>query len=268
MKLKHKKHIIIKYLFILLFMCFITYETICYLYINNNISNEEYMKLLLGDIYTTDNNVYDNIMSLVTKKLMPNNIIEINKNIKQSSNYVHDPYSYEIKDPFVYIYSTNQLSTYIKTDSYSYDKLPNVVMSSYILKDYLNSLDISTSILNEEVNSYNINNIFENKDNIKYYIDFENSNLDNTSITIDGIKYARIRFIANNNYNNTLILNSKLNEKYPGISMGIKLTSDDISSNTYVIEFGSVNNGMNEVINTIKAFSYVFSEMVKNENRL
>jgi stage II sporulation protein P len=67
-------------------------------------------------------------------------------------------------------------------------------------------------------------------------------------------------------------LNSRLNEIYPGISRGIlKKSGDnvegiynqDIDENIMLIELGGINNNMEEVLNTIDAFSIVLKEFIE-----
>ena len=65
-------------------------------------------------------------------------------------------------------------------------------------------------------------------------------------------------------------LSSKLNENYPGISKGVKKveynTCENIKENILIIEFGNNLSKMNEVINTIKAFSLVFNDFVREND--
>ena len=211
-------------------------------------------------------------------------IPKLENKIITKTEYVKDPNEISIANPIVYIYSTNQLKTYIKTDTYSYNLIPNTVMSSYLLKDYLNNLGISSITLNININDNkellkeNILKSINTYPSLKYFIDFDRAddNLD-LSIKIDDVNYTRISFIIDKNSTNykknyELItrLSSKLNENYPGISKGVKKveynTCENIKENILIIEFGNNLSKMNEVINTIKAFSLVFNDFVREND--
>jgi len=65
-------------------------------------------------------------------------------------------------------------------------------------------------------------------------------------------------------------LHQGLEKKYPGLSRGVLakrktsgnngLYNQDLSNNSILIEVGGVDNNMEELTNTVKAFSDVFSE--------
>lgn len=288
MKLKELRCKLIKCFFIFMFMFFICNVTVNKLYKTNKISNEEYVKLLLSEIYKNkSNDFYTNVVRIFSNNFKPENMILIPKlenKIITKTEYVKDPNEISIANPIVYIYSTNQLKTYIKTDTYSYNLIPNTVMSSYLLKDYLNNLGISSITLNinindnKEVLKENILKSINTYPSLKYFIDFDRAddNLD-LSIKIDDVNYTRISFIIDKNSTNykknyELItrLSSKLNENYPGISKGVKKveynTCENIKENILIIEFENNLSKMNEVINTIKAFSLVFNDFVREND--
>ena len=288
MKLKEVRCKLIKSFFIFMFMFFICNVTVNKLYKTNKISNEEYVKLLLSEIYKNkSNDFYTNVVRIFSNNFKPENMILIPKlenKIITKTEYVKDPNETSIANPIVYIYSTNQLKTYIKTDTYSYNLIPNTVMSSYLLKDYLNNLGISSITLNININDNkellkeNILKSINTYPSLKYFIDFDRAddNLD-LSIKIDDVNYTRISFIIDKNSTNykknyELItrLSSKLNENYPGISKGVKKveynTCENIKENILIIEFGNNLSKMNEVINTIKAFSLVFNDFVREND--
>lgn len=97
-----------------------------------------------------------------------------------------------------------------------------------------------------------------------------------TTTVIKGKSFARLFFIVgkeNRNYEQNLALakklNQKLEEKYPGISRGVFVkTKDDgngvynqdLSNKSMLLEFGGVENNMEELDNSIKAFAEIFSE--------
>lgn len=97
-----------------------------------------------------------------------------------------------------------------------------------------------------------------------------------TTTTINDKKYARIDIIVgkeNQNYKENLNyakeLNSLLEKLYPGLSRGvfIKSKSDgngiynqDLSNRSILLEFGGVDNNLEELYNAVDAFAKVFSE--------
>jgi stage II sporulation protein P len=98
----------------------------------------------------------------------------------------------------------------------------------------------------------------------------------NTTVTIDGKSYARIMFIigtANPNYveNSKFAdqLNELLNKKYPGLSRGVLVKNahqgngeynQSVSPGSILLEFGGVNNTLEENLLTAGAFADVFAE--------
>ncbi|BBI35822.1 stage II sporulation protein P [Cohnella abietis] len=97
-----------------------------------------------------------------------------------------------------------------------------------------------------------------------------------TTATIKGKSYARILFVigtAHPNYaaNKKLAeeLNKRLNKKYPGLSRGVLSKSahqgngeynQSISSGSLLMEFGGVNNTLEESLLTAEVFSEVFAD--------
>lgn len=97
-----------------------------------------------------------------------------------------------------------------------------------------------------------------------------------TTTTINGQPLARLFFIVgkeNKNYEQNLQvakeINAKLEEKFPGISRGVFVKgkdegngvyNQDLSDRALLIEFGGVENTLEELDNTTKAFAEVFSE--------
>lgn len=98
-----------------------------------------------------------------------------------------------------------------------------------------------------------------------------------TMIEINGIKYARLAFVIgleNPNYEKNLMLAEKLHylleQHYPGLSRGVLpqqgagnngVYNQDISSNALLLEFGGVDNTLEELNASAKALAEVFSEM-------
>lgn len=123
-----------------------------------------------------------------------------------------------------------------------------------------------------------VKEVMAQENSIHYLIDIHRDSQPRelTTTTINGQKYARLFFIVgkeNQNYEQNLALakelNQKLEEEFPGISRGVFIkTKDDgngvynqdLSSQSMLLEFGGVENNMQELNNSIEAFAEVFSE--------
>jgi stage II sporulation protein P len=118
----------------------------------------------------------------------------------------------------------------------------------------------------------------QNKD-VDYLIDIHRDSLrqEKTTAAINGKSYAKMMIVlgeANPKFDENVkmakAIHEKLEEKYPGLSRGVlskKKTSgnnglynQDLSDRSILIEVGGVDNNMEELTNTVKAFSDVFSE--------
>ena len=297
MKLK-KKHIFIKFILVLIFMTFICFKTINFLYSKVSINTSDYLDIILNDTFTHDDIFINKFIKVITNDFDPIKILHIPKT---NSNNSSDEYDYnKLKDtskiidinnsivnPIVYIYNTHQLENY-KSDIYNY--VPNVMLVSFILGNKLNDLNVPTIVENEEIGESNYYNksrelIIKRKkeySSIIYFIDIHRDNIDNTStIKINDKKYGKILFIiglGNENYKYNLDLSfrlsSKLNELYPNISKGVitktgndvdGIYNQDISNNVMLIEIGSASNNIDEVLNTIDAFSATFKKFVEDK---
>jgi stage II sporulation protein P len=217
--------------------------------------------------------------------------------LKKISEYISDPNPVDISRPRVYIYNSHQLENYNNKDLEVYNITPNVIMGAYLLKEKLNNLGIPT--IAEDTNmadfmrinawthadSYKASRILildkkSKYDSIEYYIDFHRDSIkrDLTTTTINGKKYARTLFVIgldNPNYKENLrlanALHEKLNSKYSKLSKGILkkqgagvdgLYNQDISPKMILLEVGGVENTIEEVLNTIEAFSICFKELI------
>jgi stage II sporulation protein P len=114
--------------------------------------------------------------------------------------------------------------------------------------------------------------------NIKYLIDIHRDSQRKgvTTIKINEKSYAKIAFIiggdnptAEKNEQLAKEIHALLDKKYPGLSRGIfeqkgkgvnGVYNQDLSNNAMLIEFGGVDNNLDELKNTVAAVSDVFSE--------
>jgi len=95
---------------------------------------------------------------------------------------------------------------------------------------------------------------------LKYIINIGRTTDRKSVVKINDKRYALISLYVNED-NITLVnkLNTKLNEKYKGIS---KIYVDNEYNKSINIDFGGINNSMKEVLNSIEVFSNIFKEVI------
>ena len=253
------RNFFIKLTLLFLFMSFITISTVTILYKSINISNEEYLKLLLSDTY--DNNYYNKFIDFISNIFSPINVIETNKSTFNLSNRVDI-------NPIIYIYNKNQNLSYKK----EFNVTPTVMLSSYYLSEELNNKGIDTIFESNNINKFSINNNIDkskslelfmkdkiNNYNLKYIIELGISNI-HKNIRYNNKNYACISLYANR-YNISLVtkLNNILNSDIPNISM---IYFDDESNKNLKIDIGSTSNSMSEVLRSIKVLSDGLKEII------
>ncbi|MDQ0254336.1 stage II sporulation protein P [Evansella vedderi] len=99
-----------------------------------------------------------------------------------------------------------------------------------------------------------------------------------TTVEINGVEYAKLLFVIgknnpNHEKNEDLMteLHRRVEEKYPGLSRGVfdptktgtgvnGVYNQDVSPNSILIEFGGVDNSLEEVYRTVEVFAKIFSE--------
>ncbi|MDE5413857.1 stage II sporulation protein P [Alkalihalobacterium chitinilyticum] len=134
---------------------------------------------------------------------------------------------------------------------------------------YPKSYDASRELVKEAMAS---------NDQLEFFFDLHRDSLlrDNTTVTINGEHYARIYFVIGrdnrNREQNTKLakdLHHRLEEKYPGLSRGVVemggigrngVYNQDLHGNSILIEFGGVENSVEENFRSADAFAEVFSE--------
>ena len=250
-----KKYIIKSILCILLIMI-LTSLTIYYLLSMVNISNEEYLKILLSKSYGND--FYKTVVDTIGKRFNFMDFIEINSDY----NSYNLPNIYE--DPVVYVFAST--TTYYESE---YNIKPSIKTSTYLLASFLNENGIKSVQEHIDISSYcKLNNMDENVciDNIikkakdeypslKYFIDISI----NKSNKINISNYAYINIGTSNNYLEfSYNLNKLLNEKVKGIS---ELYSEDID---YIkLYIGSSNTSMYKIRNSLELVSLILKEEIK-----
>ena len=192
----------------------------------------------------------------------------------------------------VYIYNTHDTEKYTLPFTSDYSIIPDVTLVSKMLKEYLKSYNIDSYIESSKIKDYLKKNKLKYSDSYeasRYYL---KKNLNNNYELIldihrdslrrkytlyekDNKKYARILFIigaSNKNYkkNKEIAenLNSRLNNKYKGMSRGVTIREDttynqDLNSKIILVKIGGIDNTLEELNNTIEVFSKVISDYIK-----
>lgn len=297
MKLRNrKKKTILRFLILLIIFFIVVYFSFKFI-VNMNIKFEskDIVNYLLND-YKSEDIVNDNVKRRVSNIFKIDNLLgmeTIKKNeIKKISNKI-------IKDdkPIVYIYNTHQTEEYSTSTLAEYSVRPNVSITNYIMQDVFSKKGINTLVEEGSVteirklNNWNYAGCYKasrvlmeeakrNNNSLKYYIDLHRDSLpkDKTTIEINGESYAKIIFLIglenpkyNENLNFTEYINSKINEKYPGLSKGIYkkggpgvngVYNQDFSPYTILIEIGGEGNNTTEVMNTTVAVSEILKEVI------
>ncbi|ENH97525.1 stage II sporulation protein P [Gracilibacillus halophilus YIM-C55.5] len=108
--------------------------------------------------------------------------------------------------------------------------------------------------------------------------------MDVTTKEIDGKNYAKLMFVIGGdnphyekNYALAKSLHEALEKEYPGISRGVEkyggagrdgVYNQDVSENALTIEFGGVDNTMEELYNTSEVLAEIFSEYYWNAEKV
>ena len=295
MKLKKKKNI--KVILIPILICFIIIAINIFcknIKLNNN---EKFIKKLLqnSNYYFIDDeetNFITNFTSFFNINLKePISIIDKvfayeKDETTQAFAYIQNNF---VTNPKVYIYSTHPNEKYLGEKLNDYELDNTVVLASVILQEKLNALGIETLVEEASVTKYLKDNNLTFNDSYQATRKFLNDKLNDydfdliidlhrdsvskeTTVTIDEKNYAQIMFVQNVNYKSNVELanelNNILNTKYPSISRGIYNKyvdnfNQDLDEKVLLIELGSDNNTIEEVINSIDALTYSIKEILK-----
>ncbi|RCW65314.1 stage II sporulation protein P [Saliterribacillus persicus] len=128
--------------------------------------------------------------------------------------------------------------------------------------------------------------VLQSNKEIQYIFDLHRDSMrkDITTKEINNESYAKLMFVigGNNpnfekNYQLASELHNRLEEKYPGLSRGVEKYSgegrngvynQDLSDNALTIEFGGVDNTMEELNRTSQALAEVFSDYYWNAEKV
>ena len=220
--------------------------------------------------------------------------------LKEVSDYINDPNPQNINKPVLYLYNSHQLENYSNNNLEIYGITPNVMMASYVLREKLLALGVNSIV--EEANMSDIlskngwnysysyqasRGLIESKmkqyPSLKYYIDIHRDSVgkDITTVSINGINYAKVLFVIGLDYNGweanyqfVSKLNQMIENGFPGLSRGIMkktglnvngVYNQDISPNCILIEVGGVENTIDEVYQTMNALSKILCEYINGD---
>jgi len=220
-----------------------------------------------------------------------------------TSSYVEDPYpEKQDKKPLVYIYNTHQLEEYSTANIEEYGVVPNVMMASYILRERLLDEGVSAIVEDNDVSaflqtnnwnyasSYKVTRLLmedakSKNPSLKYYIDLHRDSVGKNISTakIGDKSYARILFIVgleNEGYEENLKVTQTifdmLEHDYPGITRTVYkkqgkgvngVYNQDFDKNVIIVEMGGSENTLDEVLNSVLAFSKVLSKYIEGEEK-
>ncbi len=199
----------------------------------------------------------------------------------------------DVTNPIIYLYNSHQLETYK-------DNIGNVMEVSYKLQNKLKDYNINSIVENQDIqeilriNNWQgsaaykasrilINDAISNYKSLKYFIDIHRDSVgyNYTTLTTDNKTYAKLYFVVgleHENYEKNLSLattiSDMINKKVPKLSKGILakkgenvngIYNQDVNGNVLLIEFGGVDNTIEEVSNTVDILSQVLSEYIKGD---
>ncbi len=221
------------------------------------------------------------------------------KNTKEMA-YVSNPNA-EVKEidkePEVYLYNTHQGETYEGKALEGYNITPGVMMASYIFQNKLADYNVKALVMEDNITDYlNLNNMkysksynasrkflkeaLENNQDLKLIIDIHRDSVpkDKSTTIINGKPCAKILFVIGEEYETyeenlkmTNIINDKIKEKYPDLTRGIitkggkgsnGIYNQDLSPKITLMEIGSHQNKIDEVLNTIDLIAPIIGEYI------
>ena len=257
---------------------------------------------ILSSNFNNETNIENIYYKNKTKKnitsLLKQNYLQVNIPTIKEEKPIKKEESNKKEDPLIYIYNTHQTEEYKSNQFVPYTINPNVMMNSYILQNEFNKNNLPTLVEERSVKehlhqngytysySYIISKQFMesaklNNPSLKYYIDVHRDSQPAkiTTVEINNKSYAKLLFIVgleNDNHIENLTftqkINDKLNEYYPNLSRGILKKSganvngiynQDFSPYAILLEVGGVDNQVDEVLNSLLAFSKCYMEVVE-----
>lgn len=295
-----------RYVFVLFLVFFIYsfYLTFSYLEGKNiSFDNEIINNILLKEsnkaLKVEKRNVTQSVI-----KLLSNPLNLLNNNYKGFTKLNIEPKKEENTPPqetLIYIYNSHQTENYKPSNFLEYSVSPTVMVGSYILQEKLKEDNLSSLVEERSISDYlkangkkyvysyeasrsYLESSKATNPSLTYFIDVHRDSLsrDKTTIMIGDKSYAKMIFLIgleNPNYEKNLNfvtkINNILNEKYPGLSKGIYkkggagvngVYNQDFSPYTILVEFGGMENTVDEVFNSVCAFEKAFVQVIKENN--
>lgn len=256
-------------------------------------SNEEFVNNLLTSsnyyLYSkkTKTNYFYNFINFINNIELSKPITIVEKNFYRTSN-INIEFGYVqnniVDKPKVFIYTTHYNEGYID------DK--TIVEAAYLLQSKLNELGVMTIVSERSVLEYLNNNNLTYKDSYKATRQFVTDALneydsleliidlhrdavskETSTTSIDGVDYAKLMFVMNENYQNIKLAN-KLNDivlSKANITRGVyhkKIDSfnQDLSTNVILIEMGGNYNNFDEVEKSTAILADSIKELINEES--
>ncbi len=246
------------------------------------------------------NNLFSKLFASVLDVNKPVSILENTFHFKASrpTTYVDGTVmnTHKKATPLVYIYNTHQAEAYQGEGLENYNIKPGVMMATYILKDKLEKEGVNTMVLEDNLTDYmNLNNMSFNKSyeasrtlisetinsyDFKLIIDLHRDSVAKDKVTtiINNKSCAKIIFVngldyENSNQNLTIAnkLNDMIKEKYPSLTRGVLtkggdkvngIYNQDLNPNMILLEVGSHESTIDEVLNTLELLAPILAEYV------
>ena len=295
--MKKKKYKVILYLLIIFISFFVTVKWLSKKEFDLDTNTIELLLENSGSI-EPKNRIVNKIVTTISETEIVNPVSvllnEYKSNEKVEIEMVNN--NVEInKEPIVYIYNTHQSEKYNspKEINLNYSVMDASFYLQKKLKEYGIESIVETLSVQDVLNtnnwnyatSYRVSKMFMEKrkkenTSLNYYFDLHRDSVNKSisSITINGVKYAKTMFLLgleNPNYKenekNINKLESWLNENYKGLSRGIYkkqgkgvngVYNQDFSENCFLIEIGGEENDYEEVENTVDVIAKMIYEYI------
>lgn len=201
------------------------------------------------------------------------------------------------KEPEVYLYNTHQTEAYEGKALEGYNIAPGVMMASYILQNKLANYNVKAIVMEDNIADYlNLNNMkysksylasrkfleeaLKNNQNLKLIIDIHRDSIpkDKSTVIINNKTCSKILFVVGEEYDSytenlkmTNYINEKIKEKYPDLTRGVitkggkgsnGIYNQDLNPKITLMEIGSNQNTIDEVLNTIELIAPIIGEYV------
>ena len=201
------------------------------------------------------------------------------------------------KKPEVYLYNTHQTESYEGKALEGYNITPGVMMASYIFQNKLANYNVKALVMEDNITDYlNLNNMKYNKSylasrkyleealnanpELKLIIDIHRDSVpkEKSTVIINNKLCAKILSVIGEEYDNykenlkmTNYINDKIKEKYPELTRGVitkggkgsnGIYNQDLNTKITLMEIGSDQNTIDEVLNTIELLAPIIGEYI------